>query len=372
MAPTAANCTDAADCSHNGACSDDGSSCVCAPGWAGTHCAAVKWARDARRAFDDPLWTWGGSAIRGPDGLVHMFASELTNDCGILHYCSNSRVVHLTASDPLGPYVRRAVALEPRAPPLWDSGAVHGPTVHALPQGGYALYYMGTQLTWNGTHPSCTDTVDPNTGNRSTRRIGVATSASLCGPWTRRDAPVLGPSKAAWDWLDVSNPTPIVFANGTTLMLYKGRGGVQAMGVARADRFDGPFERLRPSSPILMAGSEDTWGWVASDGVLHTLSHNGNGRASAGAHAYSLDGVDWVQARDYAYNGTVAWHDGTTTVLARRERPQALLRGGGAGGSYGQPEVVCTSAQNVSDCPDGGPQAGRCRTYTMCESVGLS
>ena len=259
MAPTAANCTDAADCSHNGACSDDGSSCVCAPGWAGTHCAAVKWARDARRAFDDPLWTWGGSAIRGPDGLVHMFASELTNDCGILHYCSNSRVVHLTASDPLGPYVRRAVALEPRAPPLWDSGAVHGPTVHALPQGGYALYYMGTQLTWNGTHPSCTDTVDPNTGNRSTRHSSVATSASLLGPWTRRDAPVF------------------------------------------------------------------------TDGVLHTLSHNGNGRASAGAHAYSLDGV-----------------------------------------SHGQPAVVCTSAQNVSDCPDGGPQAGRCRTYTMCESVDLS
>ena len=225
------SCASAADCSYNGRCSSG--ACICDPGWNGTRCASIRWsASGAHRAFNDSLWTWGGSPVRGPDGLIHLFASELSNDCGVLHYCSNSRVVHLTATSPLGPFTRRTVALAPRPPPAWDSGAVHGPTVHALPGGrGWALYYTGTRPNWNGTHPNCTAGVDPNQGDRTTRRIGIATSASLYGPWTRRDAPIFEPADraaGAWDWLDVSNPTPILFANGTALLLYKGRGHLQA------------------------------------------------------------------------------------------------------------------------------------------------
>ena len=48
----------------------------------------------------------------------------------------------------------------------WDSGAVHGPTIHKLESEAnatYALYYMGTRNTWgrNGTHPNCTVKYDP-------------------------------------------------------------------------------------------------------------------------------------------------------------------------------------------------------------------
>ena len=50
-------------------------------------------------------------------------------------------------------------------------------------------------------------------------------------------------------------------------------------------------------------GAEDTWGWIdntTGTTVLHALSHRGNGAASAGAHAYSLDGLHWVQAEQAA------------------------------------------------------------------------
>ena len=176
------SCASASDCSYNGRCSSG--SCICDPGWNGTRCASIRWsASGAHRGFNDSLWTWGGSPVRGPDGLIHLFASELSNDCGVLHYCSNSRVIHLTATSPLGPFTRRTVALAPRPSPAWDSGAVHGPTVHALPGGrGWALYYTGTRPNWNGTHPNCTAGVDPNQGDRTTRRIGIATSTSLYGP----------------------------------------------------------------------------------------------------------------------------------------------------------------------------------------------
>ena len=134
-------CSTAADCAWLGDCVSN--ACVCRHGWQGSTCAEVAFSpSSARRAFPSSLWTWGGSTARDDDGVVHMFASEITNGCGILHYCSNSRIIHLTADDPLGPYVRRGVALESRLPPAWDSGAVHGPTVHRLPSGEWLLYYM--------------------------------------------------------------------------------------------------------------------------------------------------------------------------------------------------------------------------------------
>lgn len=44
------------------------------------------------------------------------------------------------------------------------------------------------------------------------------------GPWRRLDAPVFGPCDTCWDDYDVSNPAPILLANGSVVLLYKGRG----------------------------------------------------------------------------------------------------------------------------------------------------
>ena len=373
-------CATTADCSRNGVCVS--SRCLCEQSWRGADCGQLAFANSsARAAFNSSLWTWGGSVALDGEGLVHMYASELTNDCGILHYCSNSRIIHLTSTSPLGPYERRDVALEPRSPPSWDSGAVHGPTIRRVGRGLWALYYMGTANTWSpncGRHPNCTVTVDPNAGDRATRRIGLATAPSPHGPWQRRDAPLFGPGDRAagdWDWLDVSNPTPIVLSNGSTLLLYKGRGAVQAMGAAIAPRFDGPFTRASPARYVLGPAWEDTYGWVqpptaSEPEVVHVLAHVGNGATSAGGHAWSLDGVVWRTATSPAYTGKVAWADGTTSVLARRERPQLLMVHGGED-ARPRPAVLCTSAQAMQrGCADGGRDVPtECRSFTMCERV---
>ena len=384
-------CTTSADCSgYNGDCDTSTGQCACHLGWSGTTCATVAFSAGARRAFNSSLWTWGGSMARDDDGLIHMFASELTNDCGILHYCSNSRVIHLTADDPLGPYKRQGVALDPRPPPAWDSGAVHGPTIHRVSGGRWALFYMGTNNSWDpkdGKHPNCTVKIDPNQGDRSSRRLGLALAPSPWGPWVRYPAPIFGPghrSKGEWDFEDVSNATPILLQNGTTILLYKGRGGsLQAMGAARSDAFDGPFVRTSPKSPVLSRHVEDTWGWVQPlEGgmeVLHVLSHVGNGNRAAGGHAWSVDGVKWhdTTAAAPAYTGRVKWADGSSTTLARRERPQGLLRrvAKNATGSVGVPEYLSTSAQTEgyhAGCPDGGKGLREaCRSFTMVERVAL-
>ena len=45
---------------------------------------------------------------------------------------------------------------------------------HHAATGEWALYYMGTNNTWDpkrGTHPNCTLKVDPNQGSRASRRL---------------------------------------------------------------------------------------------------------------------------------------------------------------------------------------------------------
>ncbi len=159
------------------------------------------------------------------------------------------------------------------------------------------------------------------------------------------------------------------------------------MGAARAPRYDGPFARLNPAAPVLSASVEDTWGWVqpASAGrpeVMHVLDHVGNGADAAGGHAWSLDGVTWVDTTLAAggvpaYTGRVRWRNSTEQVMLRRERPQVLLRPAGTGvegggsDSYGAPDVVCTSVQPANCKEDGGPPEATeaCRSYTVCEGV---
>ena len=84
-----------------------------------------------------------------------------------------------------------------------------------------------------------------------------------------------------------------------------------------------------------------------------------------------------------AYTGHVQWANGSFSTLARRERPQVLLRyaEGGSFGASGVPEIICTSAQAVEKLgqdgktryyPDGGLDVPEeCRSFTMCEAVAL-
>eukprot|EP00054_Salpingoeca_dolichothecata_P013860 m.77608 g.77608 ORF g.77608 m.77608 type:complete len:507 (+) comp20691_c0_seq1:12-1532(+) len=365
--PVRANCTSCVDCSGcNGQCINH--TCVCRAPWTGSTCAQLAWANGpngrARLAYTDNLWTWGASPIQDlSTSLYHLFSSRITNMCGILHYCSNSEVIHLTSSSPFGPFQLRDVALAPR-PGSWDDGAIHGPTIHRLNNGTYVLFYTGTSLT--GKHPNCTQHYDPNTGDHSTRRIGLAVSNSLDGPWKRFPTPSFGPctSPGCWDTSDTSNPSPIIRANGSLVLLYKGRGKVQQLGIAWADSIDGVWERKM--TPLPNVPQEDPWGYIDNEtGIYHVLTHDGNGATSAGGHSFSVDeGRTWIQA-PMAYTGSVIWTNGSSSVLARRERPQVLLSDP-YGGSYGTPLVLYTSGQTCIPNEDFGSV---CRSYSMVEGL---
>ena len=230
----------------------------------------------------------GGSPIEADDGTFHLFSSEISNNCGILHYCTNSQVIHLTSPNATGPFTKVGVALAPRSD-NWDSGAIHGIMALRLPNKTYALMYMGTiEPTLKGSHPNCTAgsgdaRANKTLGDHAGRRIGIATSESLRGPWRRLDAPLFGPDPKAWDDVDVSNPLPVVAKDGSVVMLYKGRGTrTQHMGIAYADSIDGPYTRNNSGATPARARPQ---GKVTRMGVIFLISSS--------AHLHTYRGPTW-------------------------------------------------------------------------------
>ena len=117
LAGTAVVCKMAADCQHNGVCTGAGA-CHCSPGWSGNACGTLAVAPAApanglRQIYPNGSWasSWGGSIRRG-GGAHYLLAAEITNECPVKQYLTNSRaalaVSHMGAA---GPYTRLRTAI---------------------------------------------------------------------------------------------------------------------------------------------------------------------------------------------------------------------------------------------------------------------
>ncbi len=283
-------------------------------------------------------WVWCGSVIRGEDGQFHMFASMWTHDVPFRNnWLTNSMVVRAVADTAEGPYTFVEEVLPPRGAEHWDGCMTHNPTIHRCGD-TYLLYYTGATysdpIPQRGPAPE-----EQEREAHANQRIGLATAPSPEGPWTRGDAPILQPRPGKWDGLITTNPAPCVLDDGRVLLLYKSvprRGGVIMYGVAMAERYDAPYERLR-DNPILWDGRddisyEDAYVW-REDGRYHMLFNDMRGVLTgehhAGGHAVSEDGIHWRMADPpKAYSRTIEWLDGTTTTQGSFERPQLLIQDG--------------------------------------------
>lgn len=162
-----------------------------------------------------------------------------------------------------------------------------------------------------------------------TQRVGLATSPSPSGPWTRSPAPILEPGPAgAWDDIFVTNPSAHVFPNGSALLVYKGRGSsdpnAMRTGVAWADHWAGPYERV---------GSGPMEGVPTSCEDAGVYKGPVTGRFIAVFHCgcnylvtWSQDGRSWHKAfPDPLPWCSVTYADGKKGSFRRRERPQFIV-----------------------------------------------
>eukprot|EP00040_Diaphanoeca_grandis_P043924 m.269506 g.269506 ORF g.269506 m.269506 type:complete len:408 (+) comp84705_c0_seq1:158-1381(+) len=371
--------------------------CKCKPHWVGELCERLELQPHTAHVIEPtasttPIaissssqpWTWGGSPIfDATTSTYHMFYSSMTRGCGLLHYQTNSVVLHAVAKTPLGPWMTQAQpALQPR-PHHWDSGAIHGPEIHFdASTRVWLLFYMGTHF--DGATPDCNANVSaPIIDVSSTRRIGLAWSASLESGkelWHRFDTPILSPRpKPFWDWTDVSNAAPLVFPNGSVLMGYRGGGDGVALGggigMAFASSWNATFERRSldgDGGQMLFAAEDGTMWRDSNDNTFHMLVHrfaSGNGTtagADVGGHAFSRDGWHWHFDHTVScYNTTITWKNMTTTTLYRRERPK-LLQTQSQGWFLFSGAWPCHFGPQAQDKYD--TQHG-CNSQTMIESI---
>lgn len=296
------------------------------------------------RILEDPDYNvWGCSPIYGSDGEVHVFYSKWPNEAAHKGWLTVSEVGHAVAERPEGPYEVLESALKGRGGDAWDSMTIHNPTIHRVGD-LYYLFYMG----------NCDGTV-------TTKRVGVAVSNSLFGPWERKPEPVIaaGSETTDWDTAVTTNPAFLQHPDGTFRLYYKGwnledwiydtevmgtRPGTsdtghrtnRRYGVALADAPDGPYRKYE-GNPIVDtrrfipdAQCEDAYVWF-EDGVFRMLMRDmGYWNHEYGLLFESEDGIHWGEPRIGFRNSHVYFPEPLYHLdrEGRFERPQLLMCNG--------------------------------------------
>ena len=293
-------------------------------------------------AMDD-YWVWGSSVIKGEDGKYHMFADRWAKDLGFGAWVTNSEVVHAVSDKPEGPYAFSDVALPVRGADFFDGLVTHNPRVIFF-EGTYYLYYFGT--TYDFTIPTAGCKWEDDWFERAwmNKRIGVASSKSLFGPWERMEHPVIEPRPGKWDATITTNPSPVVNPDtGKILLMYKSSQFSSRppllLGVAEASHPQGSYHRLS-DEPIFRFDNdinkdndvEDPFIWWSEDHyelIMKDRFGHICGEEGGGVHAVSRNGVGWTLSDPIkAYSRKIVWDNHTTTIQANFERPFLLFEDG--------------------------------------------
>ena len=253
---------------------------------------------------------WGGSVVHEA-GTYHIFASRWDERLGHGAWVTSSEIVHGVASSPLGPFVFRDVALPRRGMHFWDGMATHNPTIHWDPsRREYALFYIGVAYSFEPPAGRLFDNRTQYELAWNAKRVGVATAASLDGPWRRMASPILPTRAGKWDAGITSNPAATIYGDGSVLVLYKGisigypernkQPGVKFhIGAARAASPRGPYTRIGHEAILKWQGrllaAEDPYVWHCGGSstvhlvfkVMATLNLPSGVRLKTGQLAYT-------------------------------------------------------------------------------------
>lgn len=290
---------------------------------------------------NDTLSIWGGSLIKGEDGLYHMFYSRWPKRFGWA-WVTDSEIAHAVSESPFGPFTFKDVALKRTDKDSWDGWCTHNPTVHKF-NGKYYLYYMGN--TGDGEITSLLGKEKLNMNHRNNQRIGVAVADSPSGPWKRFSKPVLDISdnEDGYDALMTSNPSVCQMPDGKILMVYKAVGKKNPMPfggpvvhmVAISDSPTGPFKKY-PDPVFTFEGerfpAEDPYIWY-QDGkfraIVKRIEHKDKERVFSLVHYDSEDGIKWDMAKNFKISKRIVeWENGRKQQLLHLERPQVYIENG--------------------------------------------
>lgn len=291
--------------------------------------------------FED-YYVWDCSVIYA-EGKYHMFSSRWKRELGFgWNWLFNSEVVHCISDRPEGPYEYADIVLPRRGRQYFDGMNTHNTCIKEY-QGKYYLYYMG--CTYSVEIPKSWTEISEDLGKETwnRKRIGLAVSDGIYKPFLRKEKPILEPRDCShWDCTITTNPTVAILPDGKTYMIYKSRSSVGSplqLGIAVADRPDGPFERLTDDPILKFADTdmhmEDPYLWyderkkkfcmIAKDDSKNG-SYGITGEWGSGFYAESDDCMNFeIPADAKVYSREVHWADGSSSMQGNLERPSLLF-----------------------------------------------
>ena len=277
-------------------------------------------------------YVWCCAPIYGEDGRVHVFYSRWDAKYKMGGWISKCEIAHAVADHPEGPYQFVDVALAPR-PGYFDATTCHNPHIQYI-NGTYYLFYMGN-----------------SDGSVYTKRIGLAKSKSLDGPWERSEHPILDAGeKGEWDDCNTTNPAFLLQDNGEAWLYYKSwnesdyrnqTGNIRAnrkYGLAIANNIEGKYQRYE-NNPIIdfsILGDnkqvEDAT-IFKEDGKYKMLMRDmGYFDHAVGLIFESEDGIHWSDPQIAWFGAEVYLNEPPAPKHLKRygrfERPQLLMKDG--------------------------------------------
>jgi hypothetical protein len=315
------------DCNLNGVCT--AGVCACFRPWGDSTCGELQFKaiqapaeRNGYPGASANASTWGGNAIYY-EGQFHLYVAEMSNNCTLAQWGSNSRVVHAVASNAEGPYARVDVAL-----PTW----AHNPQVSHVPGGGFggadlfALWHIGggNGPVDGGALCAANGTVlrvapPPLAGGASSP---VHVSNSPFGPWQ----PVLSEQPSC------NNPSQFQHPNGTWFIV------CDSTQLYTGPNVTGPWAFVTSITGGGTPGiEEDAFLFIDPRGHWHNLKHAYSmdcrdptcAPYAISAHSFSRDGLVWSGSCMQPFFNTANVSDGSVVTMSTRERPKLLFNEAG-------------------------------------------
>lgn len=277
-------------------------------------------------------YVWCCAPVFDKEGKVHVFYSRWPEKYKMGGWIHKSEIAHAVADKPEGPYTYVETVLAPR-PGYFDATTCHNPHMQYV-DGTYYLFYMGN-----------------SDGTVYTKRIGMAKSGSLDGPWERCEKPLLEAGKSGeWDDCNTTNPAFVSHPDGQAWLYYKSwnkeayqneKGTIRAnrkYGLAIADNIEGKYKRIKENPVVDLSKYgdnkqvEDAYVYI-EDGKFKMLMRDmGYFDHEAGLIFESEDGINWSEPQ-IAWFGADAYLQEPPAPkhlkrYGRFERPQLLMKNG--------------------------------------------
>jgi hypothetical protein len=277
----------------------------------------------------DGYWVWCGSAIEEVGVGYHIYAARWPHAYPMFEgYILCSEIIRAFSKSICGPYEFVEKILPSGDTRNWDGRMAHNPAVVKWCD-KYLLYYIAS--TYDDPLPA-PDNIDKKHVMEiyGDIRIGMAMADHPTGPWTTLQSPILTPRPGYWDSNVVTNPAPCVVPDGRIFLYYRSntRDGLR-IGLAVADRPEGPYERVSDDPIMPDINVEDPFVWhngICFEMIAKDMTGEITGEHNSGAHFLSENGIDWRAAENpKAYSKRITFSDGSSVQLGCLERPQLLF-----------------------------------------------